>query len=243
MRSLIKYIALAALIFIIAVSAWIGSYFVYPNVSRLADENPEKSAFMGFREQESAKKGKARKIVRQWVPLSNISPYLIQAVLIGEDDKFWQHEGFDVERLQEALEKDIKLGKFKEGGSTVTQQLAKNLFLTPEKSPVRKIKEAILTWRLERELSKERILELYLNVVEWGDGVFGAEAAARTHFGKSASAITPDEAVLMAAVLPNPRRFNPNGNSRYVKNRARIIYSIMAKRNGLPEQPQTTNPE
>jgi monofunctional biosynthetic peptidoglycan transglycosylase len=111
-------------------------------------------------------------------------------VLIAEDDKFWTHEGFDYEAIQKAIEKDIKKRKFVLGGSTISQQLAKNLYLTPSKNPVRKIKEAILTWRLEKNLSKKRIIELYLNVVEWGDGLFGIEVAARHHFGKSVSDLT-----------------------------------------------------
>ncbi|MBI5178714.1 MAG: monofunctional biosynthetic peptidoglycan transglycosylase [Nitrospinae bacterium] len=211
-------------------AAWIGSYFVYPDVSSLKKLNPQKTAFMAYREEEAARKGKNIKQFQRWVPLSRISPFLADAVLIAEDDKFWQHEGFDIEGMQEALEKDIKAGKLKAGGSTITQQLAKNLFLSPEKSPVRKIKEAVLTWRLERSLSKRRILELYLNVAEWGDGVFGAEAAAQRHFGKSASQLSPEEAARLAAVLPNPRRFNAAGNSRYVANRVRAIYAILAKR-------------
>ena len=114
------------------------------------------------------KKGKKYTIRQRWVPLSRISPYLIKAVLIAEDDKFWSHEGFDYEAMQKAIEKDIKAKKFKLGGSTISQQLAKNLYLSPSKNPVRKIKEAIITWRMEKVLSKKRILELYLNVAEWG---------------------------------------------------------------------------
>jgi len=152
-------------------------------------------------------------------------------VLIGEDDKFWQHEGFDYEAMQKAIEKDIKAKKFKLGGSTISQQLAKNLFLSPSKNPIRKIREALITWRMEKALSKKRLLELYLNVAEWGDaGIFGIEAAARHYYGKSASALGPEEASRLAAVLPNPRKFNPLGSSRYVVNRAGLIYNIMVRR-------------
>lgn len=209
-------------------------YFVYPNVGKLAKENPKKSAFMEYREAEWADQGKKIKITQYWVPLGRISPALVKAVLIGEDDKFYQHEGFDFDAMQKAIEKDIAEKKFKFGGSTISQQLAKNLFLTPSKNPVRKIKEAILTWRIEHTLTKKRILELYLNVAEWGEGIFGIEAAARHYYGKSAAGLGPYEAARLAAVLPNPRKFNPLGQSRYVENRSRIIYGIMQRRGIAP---------
>ena len=123
--------------------------------------------------------------------MTRISPYVIKAVLIAEDDKFWSHEGFDFEAIQKAMEKDLKARRFKVGGSTISQQLAKNLYLTPSKNVLRKVKEAILTWRIERNLTKKRIIELYLNLVEWGEGIFGIEAAARHYFGKSAAALGP----------------------------------------------------
>lgn len=150
--------------------------------------------------------------------------------MIAEDDKFYRHEGFDFEAIQQAVEKDLKAGKFKVGGSTISQQLAKNLFLSPSKNPVRKLKEAILTWRLERTLPKKRIMELYLNVVEWGEGIFGIETAARIYYGKSASALGPEEAARLAAVLPNPRKFNPLSQSRFVSQRSRIFYNSMVRR-------------
>lgn len=185
---------------------------------------------MEYREKEWQSQGKKKKIIQQWVPLSQIPPYVIKAVIIAEDDKFWTHEGFDYEAMQKAIEKDIKKRKFALGGSTISQQLAKNLYLTPSKNPVRKIKEAILTWRLERNLSKKRIIELYLNVVEWGDGLFGIGVAARHYFGKTVSELTAQEAARLAAVLPNPRRYSPTGTSRFVENRSDKIYEIMVKR-------------
>lgn len=186
---------------------------------------------MEYRENEWKREGKKYRIQQKWVPLSRISPYLIKAVLIAEDDKFWSHEGFDYAAMQKALEKDIRAKKFKLGGSTISQQLAKNLYLSPAKNPVRKIREAIITWRMERALSKKRILELYLNVAEWGDrGIFGIETAALHYFGKPASDLNPEEAARLAAVLPNPRKFNPLGESRYVLNRSNLIYSIMVRR-------------
>jgi monofunctional biosynthetic peptidoglycan transglycosylase len=205
-------------------------YFLYPDVSRLKKENPRKTSFMEYREKEWLEQGKKKKIQQQWVPLSAVSPYLVKAVLISEDDKFWSHEGFDFEAMKTAIEKDLKKKQFKYGGSTISQQLAKNLYLTPSRNPVRKIKEAVLTWRLERTLSKRRIIELYLNVAEWGDGIFGIGAAARHYYGKSAAALDPMEASRLASVLPNPRRYKVNKDSGYVENRAERIYSIMVKR-------------
>jgi monofunctional biosynthetic peptidoglycan transglycosylase len=206
------------------------SVVLMPNLSRLKKENPGKTSFMEYREREWAEKGRRYTIHQTWVPLSSISPFLIKAVLIAEDDKFWKHEGFDYEAMQKALEKDIKAKKFKLGGSTVSQQLVKNLYLSPSKSPLRKIAEAIITWRMERVLPKKRILEIYLNVIEWGEGVFGIEAASRHYYGKPASQLTPEEAARLAAVLPNPKKYNPAGTQRYVVNRSNLIYSIMVQR-------------
>jgi monofunctional glycosyltransferase len=215
---------------IFALLASLGYSFFYPDVSRLKKENPKKTSFMEYREKEWQGSGKTIRIRQQWVPLSRISPFLIKAVIIAEDDKFWKHEGFDFEAIQKAMEKDLQAGKFKAGGSTISQQLAKNLFLTPSKNPWRKFREAILTWRIEHTLSKKRIIELYLNVVEWGEGIFGIEAAARQYYGKSAAALGPEEAARLAIVLPNPRKLNPVGNSRYVARRAELIKNIMIQR-------------
>jgi monofunctional biosynthetic peptidoglycan transglycosylase len=154
----------------------------------------------------------------------------LKAVLIGEDDKFYQHEGFDFDAMEQAMEKNVKAGRFKAGASTISQQLTKNLFLSPEKSLTRKFKEAILTWRLERALTKRRILELYVNVAEWGDGIFGIEAAARHYFHKPASQLSTMEAARLAAVLPNPIRFNALSDQKYVTFRAGLIHSIMVRR-------------
>ncbi len=213
------------------------AYFLaLPNVSRLKRENPGKTSIMKYREAEWAAKGLRKEINQAWAPLSRVSPYLIKATLIAEDDKFWRHEGFDFDAIQKAMERDIKSGKFKAGGSTISQQLAKNLYLTPKKTALRKVEEAAITWKIERTLSKRRILELYLNVVEWGDGVFGIEAASRHYFGKNASELTPVEAARLASVLPNPRRYDPTGDQRYVLRRSEIIYNIMVRRGiVLPE--------
>ncbi|MEN6464775.1 MAG: monofunctional biosynthetic peptidoglycan transglycosylase [Syntrophaceae bacterium] len=226
----VRFLLIALGVVLCALAANVCLYFFYPDVGRLKKENPRKTSFMEYREQEWLEQGKKKKIQQRWVPLSGISPYLVKAVLISEDDKFWNHEGFDFEAMKAALEKDLKKKKFKYGGSTISQQLAKNLYLTPSRNPVRKIKEAVLTWRLEKALSKRRIIELYLNVAEWGDGIFGIGAAARHYYGKSAAALDPMESAKLASVLPNPRKYKVNRNSGYVENRADRIYSIMVRR-------------
>lgn len=208
----------------------IAFYLVYPDVSRLKKERPGKTSFMAYRERQWRREGIRKQIRRQWVPLARISPYAVKAVIIAEDDKFWAHEGFDFEAIQKAVEKDIKRGKFSAGGSTISQQLAKNLYLTPSRNPMRKVREAVLTWRLERSLSKRQIIEIYLNVAEWGDGIFGIEAASRHYFAKSAADLTAQEAARLAAVLPSPLHYNPVRGGRYVENRAEAIYRIMVRR-------------
>lgn len=220
------------LIFIILLG-YIIYIFIYPltvDVSFLKKKAPELTAMMKHRMKQWQEKGKKIRLQKQWVSIDRISPYLVKAVLIGEDDKFYKHSGFDIEGIKKAIEKDIKEKKLKYGGSTITQQLAKNLYLTPSKNPVRKIQEAIITWRLERTLSKKRILELYLNIAEWGEGVFGAEAASRYHFGKSAIELSPMEAARLAAALPNPIKYSPSGNSKFIEKRTSLIYFIMQKR-------------
>ncbi|NTW77105.1 MAG: monofunctional biosynthetic peptidoglycan transglycosylase, partial [Syntrophaceae bacterium] len=176
MRTLKKLLILLPVLVIAYLVVDVGRYFIYPNISALKEEKPGKTAFMEYREEMWRRKSIDKTIKNTWVPLSRISPYVVKAVIIAEDDKFWSHEGFDFEAMQQALEKDIKKKKFQAGGSTISQQLAKNLYLSPSKNPVRKIKEAIITWRMEKELPKKRIIELYLNVAEMGDGVFGVEA-------------------------------------------------------------------
>lgn len=227
MRRLVVRLLLLA---VLGLAAFLGSYFVYPDVGGLEKKNPGKTAFMEWREAQWAEKGLKKSITQRWVPLSQVSPLLVKAVLIGEDDKFYQHEGFDYEALEQAFEKNLKQGRFAAGASTISQQLTKNLFLSPEKSLTRKAKEAILTWRMERTLSKRRILELYVNVAEWGDGIFGIEAASRHYFHKPASQLSSMEAARLASVLPNPLRFNAAGDQKYVTFRANLIHSIMVRR-------------
>jgi len=229
-RASYKWLKWAAIILGSCLFISIVIYFIYPDVSVLKKHNPKITAFMEYRMEEWKDKGKKIKLKQKWVPLKQVSPYVVKAIIVAEDDKFWSHEGFDFEAMQKAMEKDLKKKKFKAGGSTISQQLAKNLYLSPSKNPIRKIREAILTWRLENNLSKRRIIEIYVNVAEWGEGIFGIEAAAKRYFGKSAYALSAYEAARLAAVLPNPRRYNAGGDSRYVRKRADLIYRIMVKR-------------
>lgn len=203
---------------------------VFPNISRLKKEAPKTTAFMKYRQEMSKRAGKNVAIAYTWMPLAKISPYLVHAVVVSEDDKFWSHRGFDFEAIKIALEKDIKSKTWRYGGSSITQQLAKNLFLSPSKNPIRKLREIILAWRLESALSKKRILELYLNMVEWGAGIFGAEAASQHYYGKPASALSPQEAAHLAVVLPSPRRYDPLSGSDYIEDRAREVLDVMIKR-------------
>ncbi|MBI5970220.1 MAG: monofunctional biosynthetic peptidoglycan transglycosylase [Deltaproteobacteria bacterium] len=205
-------------------------YLLMPDASEFKAKNPQKTSLMTHRELTWKAKGQKKIAAHRWAALPDISPYLIKAVIISEDDRFWEHAGFDYGGMKEAMEKNLKSGKFRAGGSTISQQLAKNLYLTPERTFFRKIKEAVITWKMERTLAKRRILELYLNAVEWGDGVFGAEAASNFYFGKRASELTPIEAARLAATLPSPKRLNPAGDQPYLLNRAEIIHEIMVKR-------------
>jgi monofunctional biosynthetic peptidoglycan transglycosylase len=231
-----RWIRLISAILFVAFILSIAVYFFYPEVANLKKHNPKKTSFMEYRENQWKEEGKKIAIRQYWVPLSRVSSYMAKAVIIAEDDKFWSHSGFDFDAMEKSFEKDLKEKKFKFGGSTISQQLAKNLYLTPSKNPMRKIKEAILTWRIEKNISKRRILELYLNVAEWGEGIFGIEAASRRYYGKSAAELSADEAAHLAAVLPNPRKYNPTVNSKFVARRSQIIYEIMVRRGIVVEE-------
>jgi len=238
----VRILCCAAVAALASASADILLCFVCPDVSLLEKNHPEKSTFMEYRERQSAGRGNTKKIRHSWVPLTKISPYLVKAVIIAEDDKFWDHGGFDFEAMQIALQENIRRWRFKAGGSTISQQLAKNLYLSPSKNPIRKAKEAILAWRLEKTLSKKRILELYLNYAEWGDGIFGIGAAAQHYYGKPASGLNAREASRLASVLPSPRRHTPTGDSKFVQYRSGRIYRIMVHRGVMtPEYREIMN--
>jgi len=178
---------------------------------------------------ESAKEqGREPKMRLTWVPYNNISPHLVRAVLAGEDTRFSQHAGIDWEGIGLAMKKNWQEKRFYRGGSSITQQLAKNLFLSPSRNPVRKLHEMLIAWEMERILGKRRILEIYLNVIEWGDGIYGAEAAARHYFGVSAASLNEEQAIFLSAIIPAPLNgYNPNDRSYYLRHRANVIRSFM----------------
>ncbi|MDH4186998.1 MAG: monofunctional biosynthetic peptidoglycan transglycosylase [Nitrospira sp.] len=180
-----------------------------PDVAALRTGNPTVTALMEARQAQADTRNLAIERHWTWVPLVRISFHLRHAVVAAEDASFFTHEGFDWEGIKDAAWHNLEAGELKRGGSTITQQLAKNLYLSSERSLFRKAREALITRALEQELTKERILEIYLNVAEWGQGIYGAEAAARHHFKKSAHDLTADEAAWLAAILPSPRRYDP----------------------------------
>ena len=205
--------------------AWI--YVTLPDVRPLARENPETTAWMEMRAREARAAGRRLRHEQRWVPYARISPHLRRAVLLAEDPKFWQHEGVDVEQIRESMEVNLEEGRAVRGASTVTQQLAKNLYLSPSRNPVRKLRELFIARRLEAALTKARILEIYLNVIEWGDGVWGVEAASRRYFGVPASALSPDQAALLAGAIVNPRALNPAQPTARLLRRQRLILRRM----------------
>jgi monofunctional glycosyltransferase len=200
------------------------AYLTLPDVRPLRTSNPTSTAFMDLRAREARERGQTPRRVQIWVRYGSISRDLVRAVLVAEDDAFWQHDGIDYAQIQESLQTDWERGRLARGGSTITQQLAKNLYLSPSRNPVRKLRELIIARRLEAELKKSRILEIYLNVIEWGDGVWGAEAASRTYFHKRSAELTPSESALLAAVIINPRVLNPaRPNARVVRRQQLIL--------------------
>jgi monofunctional glycosyltransferase len=215
LKGLVYSVGALAIAFLIA-QLWFYSHIVY-----WTRYHPETTAFMESR--------RHPKVEHTWVPYNRISIHLKRAVVVAEDAKFLDHEGFDWEAIQDAFAKNRREGKVVAGASTISQQVAKNLFLSGERSWLRKGQEAIITWMLEQTMSKRRILELYLNVAEWGDGVFGAEAAARHHFGISAAALSAEQGAWLAAILPSPRRYVRGRSTPYIENRAATILARMHK--------------
>lgn len=197
-------------------------------VFRYKSANPSATALMEQRASEANAEGRPVKREQVWVPYNRISPNLVRAVLAGEDSRFFDHSGFDWEEMKKALEKDWEKKKLTRGASTISQQLAKNLFLSTSKNPLRKLHEALITSEMELILGKRRILELYLNAIEWGDGIYGAEAAARFYFNSSASSLSAEQAAFLSAIIPNPRTaYNPNRHRRRVEHRQALILRLM----------------
>jgi len=209
---------LALVAFILLYQVWI-----FLHIWWWVDHNPDSSAFMEDRLEVLQEKNPDAELRHKWVPYKRISMNLKRAVIAAEDAKFTDHEGFDWEGIQKAYEKNLKKGRIVAGGSTISQQLAKNLFLSTKRTPWRKLEEAVITLMLEKMMSKRRIFEIYLNVIEWGNGVFGAEAAARHYYKTSAAGLGPEAAARLAAMIPNPRFYDKNRNARGLNKRTGII--------------------
>jgi len=217
-------------------------FLTLPDVRPLATRNPATTAFIELRAREALDDGRKPRRVQRWVRYEAVSSNLRKAVLVAEDDAFWTHDGVDVEQLKESFEANLAKGKAARGGSTITQQLAKNLYLSPSKNPLRKLRELLIARRLEASLSKRRILEIYLNVIEWGDGIYGAEAASRVYFGKSAAALSPEEAALLAGAIINPRVHSPAHPTARLRRRQQIILRRMGLVTPPEEAPEVPEP-
>ena len=216
-------------------------YLTLPDVRPLAKENPPTTAFMQIRIAEARDEGRKFAIRQQWIPYRQISPFLRRAVIVTEDAAFFDHDGIDMAEIKASLEKNWEEGNFLRGGSTITQQLAKNLYLSPSRNPMRKVTELLIARRLEAALTKQRIFEIYLNMIEWGDGIFGCEAAARTYFGKSCANLDVPEAALLAGAIINPRVHNPAKPTQRLLRRQQIILRRMQFRPLAPAAPVPAN--
>ena len=224
-RRLWRFFLWSGLALLLALLAWQAS--LYARIWWWIDHNPSSTSFMDARLNSLRAKDADARLKHEWVAYPRIAQSLKLAVIAAEDTSFVDHEGFDWKGIEQALEKNQKKGKVVAGGSTITQQLAKNLFLSGERSYVRKGQEALITWMIETQMDKDRILELYLNVVEWGVGVFGAEAAARHYFGVSAAQLSREQAARLAAMLPRPQFYDRNRNSAYLAKRVPVILQRM----------------
>ena len=201
--------------------------WIFAHVLWWIDHDPASTAFMAAGLARQQEKNPDAELHHKWVPYDRISIHLKRAIVAAEDAKFLEHEGFDVGGIQAAVEKNLKKGRLVAGGSTISQQLAKNLFLSGERSFFRKGQEAIITLMIESTWSKRRILEVYLNVIEWGDGIYGAEAAARRYYRTSAARLDRDQAAHLAAMVPNPRRYEISRSSRTYQRRVALIKRYM----------------
>lgn len=213
---LLVLIALAAVQFWFLVHVW-----------HWVDHNPESTVFMRARLEILREDNPTARLRHQWVPYPRISGHLKRAIVAAEDAKFVGHRGFDWDGIQKAYEKNLREGEIVAGGSTITQQLAKNLFFSGERAWWRKGQEAVVAVMLETVMSKRRILEIYLNVIEWGEGVFGAEAAARYHYGSSAANLSAEQAARLAAIVPSPRRYGPGSDTAYLQGRTQTLMARM----------------
>jgi monofunctional glycosyltransferase len=227
-RTLRALLGAAAVGFALLLYVYVG----LPDVRPLRTTNPRTTAFMELRARQAAAQDRRPRREQVWVPYSRISENLKRAVLVAEDDAFWQHDGLDWVQIRASIALNWRRGEVLRGASTITQQLAKNLYLSPSRNPLRKFEELLITRRLEAELPKQRIFEIYLNVIEWGDGIWGAEAAARAYFGVPASALDREQSALLAAAIIDPRALNPAKPSRGLVRRQQIILSRMGSHTG-----------
>ncbi|MEW5981302.1 MAG: monofunctional biosynthetic peptidoglycan transglycosylase [Acidobacteriota bacterium] len=229
--------AIGTMAFVFAYVAY--EYLTLPDVRLLRTRNPDTTAFMELRAREAEASGRTPRRLQRWVSYDRISPALKRAVLVAEDAAFFQHEGVDFDELEKSIQANLEKGRFSRGGSTITQQLAKNLYLSPSKNPFRKFREFLITRRLEAELSKRRIFEIYLNVIEWGDGLYGVEAASRQYFGTPAARLGPAESALLAGAIINPRVHNPASPTRRLLARQRLILERMGEAGTSAGPPKT----
>lgn len=214
-------------------------YLSLPDVRRLAGTNPTTTAFMELRIREAADAGRSKFQIRyRWVPYSQVSANLRRAVIVTEDAAFYDHDGIDLTELKASFEKNWEEGQLLRGGSTITQQLAKNLYLSPTRNPMRKVEELMIARRLEAALTKRRIFEIYLNMIEWGDGIFGCEAAARAYFGSPCASLSVEQAALMAGAIINPRVHSPAKPTGRLLRRQQIII----RRMGIKDAPSPAPP-
>ncbi len=220
----LRRLLFAVILLVIAYQLWLLGWVLY-----WGQANPGSTRFMDLRLSELREKNPDAQLQWQWVDYDQISPHLKRAIIAAEDAKFVDHEGFDWDGIQKAMEKNQKKGRIVAGGSTISQQLAKNLFLSPHKSFWRKGEEAVVTLMIEQSWNKRRIFEVYLNIVEWGEGIFGIEAAARHYYGVSAKALTPTQAAKLAAMVPNPRFYDRNRFAPGLMRKTDIILSRMPR--------------
>ena len=225
MKTLWRWLWRGILLLLLAILAYQG--WIFAHIWWWVDHNPSTSAVMETRLSELQSRNPDAELRYQWLPYDRISGNLKRALIAAEDAKFVDHEGFDWEGIQKAYEKNLKKGRIVAGGSTISQQLAKNLFLSTKRTPWRKAEEALITVMLENMMSKRRIFEIYLNVIEWGNGVFGAEAAARHYFRTSAASLSAEQAAKLAAMVPNPRYYDRHRNARGLLRKTAIILARM----------------
>ena len=238
MKRVLIVAAIATALALGTVAAFVGVAGIsasLPDVAVLERRVPVQTSLMRRRVAEARARGRTLRIDQRWIPYERIAPVLRRAVLIAEDDAFFSHGGLDWDEIRASMKRNLEAGRVVRGGSTITQQLARNVYLGNERTVTRKLREIMLARRIEGALNKRRIFELYLNLIEWGDGIFGIEAAAQRHFGVPASALDTRQAALLASVIINPRRFDPAHPNRRIERRARMILGRMWRRGFIGE--------